>query len=320
MQEKYNQFINQLRSRPTPEGYVETHHIIPKSHGGSNEPDNLIILTYAEHVEAHFYLAHIYMTNGMLWAFNGMVMQPKYQSLPDDLKLFNFEELQYLKEQWIIKHSEHMKSEEVRNQKRLTCQEKYGVDNPMQSKKVKRQIRQTNFWRRGVNHVFQCPSVKERIMETRRHKFPERTIIHKIHGEITARMPIEFTQILVEKFNIVFGVSTVSALLRGEKRQAHGWRVKSHLTDASHWPTVFEQVVETKRRNTPERTVVHEIYGEVTSRLATDFKQEFLEKFGIKVTRIAYVLNGDLKQSKGWRLKTTAKKAAILADSDFTHE
>lgn len=37
-------------------GYVERHHIIPKSFGGSNEDSNLVWLTASEHLEAHILL------------------------------------------------------------------------------------------------------------------------------------------------------------------------------------------------------------------------------------------------------------------------
>lgn len=40
--------------------YCETHHIIPKSEGGKDEPDNLVNLTAREHYIAHLLLAKIY--------------------------------------------------------------------------------------------------------------------------------------------------------------------------------------------------------------------------------------------------------------------
>lgn len=40
--------------------YCETHHIIPKSEGGTNDPDNLVNLTPREHYIAHLLLAKIY--------------------------------------------------------------------------------------------------------------------------------------------------------------------------------------------------------------------------------------------------------------------
>jgi len=37
-------------------GYTETHHIVPKSLGGSNDPDNLVVLSAREHFLCHWLL------------------------------------------------------------------------------------------------------------------------------------------------------------------------------------------------------------------------------------------------------------------------
>ena len=49
---KYAQ--NQNRSKET--DYYERHHIIPRSFGGTNKPDNLVLLTAKEHYIAHYLL------------------------------------------------------------------------------------------------------------------------------------------------------------------------------------------------------------------------------------------------------------------------
>lgn len=52
----YSRIYNELISRATSrnlEGYGEWHHIIPRSLGGSNEKDNLVLLTPREHFIAH---------------------------------------------------------------------------------------------------------------------------------------------------------------------------------------------------------------------------------------------------------------------------
>ena len=58
-------------------GYKETHHIIPRSVGGTDNPTNLVDLTAREHYVAHILLAKIY--GGTLWhAVNLMGRQKKY--------------------------------------------------------------------------------------------------------------------------------------------------------------------------------------------------------------------------------------------------
>jgi hypothetical protein len=62
----YNELIEHRKMMPKVEDEVyEEHHIIPKSRGGTNDPENLINLTLADHFVAHLLLAHIY--GGSLW-------------------------------------------------------------------------------------------------------------------------------------------------------------------------------------------------------------------------------------------------------------
>lgn len=61
----YREFIADRKSKPKPEGYTERHHILPRSLGGGNEPENLIDLTAEDHFFAHLLLAQIH--GGMMW-------------------------------------------------------------------------------------------------------------------------------------------------------------------------------------------------------------------------------------------------------------
>lgn len=71
----YNQLIDKARLRLL-EGYIETHHIIPKCIGGSNEVDNLVRLTAREHFLCHWLLARMHPTNAKLaYAFWAMCNQ-----------------------------------------------------------------------------------------------------------------------------------------------------------------------------------------------------------------------------------------------------
>lgn len=73
----YDNLINKNKTR-TLEGYKESHHIIPKSCGGTNDKSNLIYLTAREH-----YIAHLLLTKcvdkkyhfKMLKAYYAMRMQ-----------------------------------------------------------------------------------------------------------------------------------------------------------------------------------------------------------------------------------------------------
>lgn len=57
----YQLLIDKRRNNPLPDGENgEVHHIVPRSEGGSDEPDNLVKLTAREHYVAHLLLARIY--------------------------------------------------------------------------------------------------------------------------------------------------------------------------------------------------------------------------------------------------------------------
>jgi len=63
----YNELISNAQNRNKPKGYVEQHHVIPRSLGGSDNLDNLVILTAREHFIAHYLLAKIH--GGTQWLF-----------------------------------------------------------------------------------------------------------------------------------------------------------------------------------------------------------------------------------------------------------
>jgi 5-methylcytosine-specific restriction endonuclease McrA len=79
----YYNIINRARSRDiSPDIYVEKHHIIPKSLGGSNSADNLVRLTAREHYICHRLL--IKMTSGhnkrkMSYAVRRMMTGNRFQ-------------------------------------------------------------------------------------------------------------------------------------------------------------------------------------------------------------------------------------------------
>ena len=79
----YDQIIECGRGRRL-SFYCETHHILPRSLGGTDDPDNLVDLTYREHFLVHWLLIKI--TSGkehykMIHAFNAMVMPANGQRL-----------------------------------------------------------------------------------------------------------------------------------------------------------------------------------------------------------------------------------------------
>jgi hypothetical protein len=88
----YYNIINRAKSRML-EGYTETHHILPKSLGGSDDLANLVRLTAREHYICHLLLPK--MTSGvpyqkMLYAYTIMSGRKLYNS-----KKYNFYRTEY---------------------------------------------------------------------------------------------------------------------------------------------------------------------------------------------------------------------------------
>ena len=73
---RYNNFISALKGQVV-EGYSEKHHIVPRSHGGSNKKDNLVALTPRQHFIAHRMLWKAY-GGSMARAFFLMNQATKY--------------------------------------------------------------------------------------------------------------------------------------------------------------------------------------------------------------------------------------------------
>jgi len=68
----HDSIIDRAKNRKL-EGYVETHHIIPKCMNGTNEPNNLVDLTAREHFLIHWLLHEMYPENSDLrYAFWSM--------------------------------------------------------------------------------------------------------------------------------------------------------------------------------------------------------------------------------------------------------
>ena len=121
----YDQLIEKSKTRGLNKkklnGYYEKHHIIPKCEGGSNKRDNLVLLTYREHIIAHRLLIRIYPdSKGLKYALYKLI-NPKSEKGRDNIgvKMFSFNELEemrissveYLKEINIgKKHSDSSKN------------------------------------------------------------------------------------------------------------------------------------------------------------------------------------------------------------------
>ena len=72
----YESLIERARTRDTI-GYAESHHIIPKCIGGSDDSDNRVLLFPEEHFLAHLLLVKIYPSSNLILAVQKMCLPIK---------------------------------------------------------------------------------------------------------------------------------------------------------------------------------------------------------------------------------------------------
>ncbi|UGO48574.1 putative homing endonuclease [Klebsiella phage vB_KaeM_Boboto] len=87
-QNVYNSLISRARARESLLGYKETHHIIPRCIGGSDDKENLVELTGREHFIAHWLLCKIYDAPGLKKAFGLMCLTGKNRSYKVSSQLY----------------------------------------------------------------------------------------------------------------------------------------------------------------------------------------------------------------------------------------
>lgn len=116
----YYQIIEHARQRENIDGYTETHHIVPKSLGGSDLPENLVVLTAREHYVCHRLLTK--MTTGKekskmvfaLWAF-------ARSSRNQERKIINSHTYSHIRKEWAAEISQINSN---RPRRRLTQEER----------------------------------------------------------------------------------------------------------------------------------------------------------------------------------------------------
>lgn len=144
----YNSII-QNRKQNAIEGYTETHHIIPRSLGGTNDKENLVDLTAREHFICHLLLTKIYPEGSVEWikmtkAFMCMLFRQ------------NANQERYLNSRWYSFYRQKFSKAQSINQKG-SGNSQYGkcwIINPIteEKKSIKKELLQeylNNGWKKG---------------------------------------------------------------------------------------------------------------------------------------------------------------------------
>ena len=96
------------------------------------------------------------------------------------------------------------KSKDVKNSRKKTLQERYGVDNTMQIQEVKEKHKQTCIERYGVDNVFKCEKIKDKIRKTNREKYgvdypmQSKNIKNKSKQTCIERYGVEYTGQIID--------------------------------------------------------------------------------------------------------------------------
>lgn len=120
----YNSLVEQAKTSPF-EGYKESHHIIPKCMGGSDDDSNLVLLSARQHYIAHLLLVKINPQNHRLVYAANMMTVPTSKSK----ERTNNRRYEWIRERLLEAERQKVFSEETRrrmaegkkNQKRVTC-------------------------------------------------------------------------------------------------------------------------------------------------------------------------------------------------------
>lgn len=111
----YDSIVFKAQTRCKPNGYYETHHIIPRSLGGSDNISNLVCVTAREHFILHCLLVKITVGNDkrkMLHAFMLMGGANEYQYRYINSRLYNCRKVEFAESQrqrftGVLKTEEH---------------------------------------------------------------------------------------------------------------------------------------------------------------------------------------------------------------------
>ena len=168
----YDKIIEKRQKDPITEGYSELHHIVPKSLGGSDNPDNLVKLSAREHFICHYLLAKMYDKESFEWyKMNHAFMQMKANSVTKD-RYFNSRLYEALRGNFSSVMSIIQSGNG--NSQYGTCWICH-IENK-ENKKIPKQdlelwlnkgwVKGRNSWKKKFSRIPVCDSLEKEIMET----------------------------------------------------------------------------------------------------------------------------------------------------------
>lgn len=227
--------INATRKQAkTTIGYVESHHIIPESIGGSNDSDNKVWLTAHEHIRCHILLTEMCKNEGhrhkMLLAATRMINKQDNRREREKIIFSQLtdEEIQWLaniRVESALAHSKYM-SDRVKGEKNAFYGKKHTAEsnakrglwdnknNPMYDSKIVAGLSGDNHYSKKEEHLGKHSGDKNGRYDPTVYSWEN---IHT--GETKSATRLEMTRMNP-------GLkSNISQVIKGNTRHVKGWRV-----------------------------------------------------------------------------------------------
>ncbi len=179
--------------------YYETHHIIPKSLGGSNNKDNLVKLTAREHFVCHFLLANMYEYKSESWyKMNKAFMMMKCNSTYH-YRYFNSRLYSYMRQNFSICMSKLQQKEKNSQHGKMWIYN----EELKQNKTIKNDEQIPIRWKKG--RVFNFDNFKEKqkkLIEKEKLKIERLKIKNEaeIKKEFKKNNPFNYEQYAINNF------------------------------------------------------------------------------------------------------------------------
>lgn len=127
----YNSIINNAKSRQSLTGYVEKHHIIPKSLGGSNNKTNIVRLTAREHFICHWLLPKMTTDQNRIKMIRALWRMSVPGGADQDRYKINSSLYESVRQRYAqinsLRHKGKTMSSEATRKRHATMMERYGV-------------------------------------------------------------------------------------------------------------------------------------------------------------------------------------------------
>lgn len=213
----YNALIDKAQNR-TVEGYVETHHIIPRSFGGNSSKANLVELTAREHYIAHALLWKMKFPGAygskMAFAFNTFInkmvtevrgVHHTYTISSRVYETFRKQYSEILKEKWAREGANFKGRKHTEEAKRIIGEKsklktfKRGPEHPNWGKK--RNISADSLARQIASHksLWADPEWKDKVLEKRKQANQRPEVIAKRKTAADARVGVKRDPASIEK-------------------------------------------------------------------------------------------------------------------------